>query len=188
LFIIGSAGNLRRGLLVGGFAALASVLGALYLYLRANAYYSRRFGYVETMGATERSRSRISAYLLDGPPLRSIAVGSLGLMLLFVPFGIAAAIFHSIWCTLWGSRLLASWAHKRCPASQAYYPVLVLLLLVFARWSGGPINDRSLFDTANDIACGIMLVVVGLLDHWQLVRSMKPLDEAELSALDEESR
>jgi hypothetical protein len=183
LFLIGAFGSLHGGLFAGAFVGLAFLLGTLFFWSYAEAYYSRRFGYVEHV----RARSPVSSYVLDGPPLRSIAIVSAAAMLGMVLMAFAAVFSHSIVCVAWGCILLGSWLRRRCPALLGYYPIFGALLLgLAARSFSFPLDSHPYFVIRNEVASGAVLVVVGLLDHWQLVRALKPVADAERAVLEEE--
>lgn len=185
LFLIAAFGSMRLGLFVGALAGVAGLLGALLVWSRAEAYYNRRSGYVEPV----KTRSALSSYVLDGPPGRSIAVLSAGAMLVIVLMAFSAVYFHSVLCVAWGCILLGRWVRSKCPAFLGYQPVFAGLLFGLAvRSFSLPVDSNPHLVLNNEVACGVVLVVVGLLDHWQLVRTLEPVDGAELAALDEESR
>jgi hypothetical protein len=99
-------------------------------------------------------------------------------------------------CSRTSVAALYPWLKRGSPLSQIYYPALGAPLLALAARSAPPLVVFSalhrlgllaplvyspywLLGGISEVLGGAAWVVVGLLDHWQLVRSMAPrLDPA----------
>lgn len=108
------------------------------------------------------------------------------------------SVFGQGLCALLGAALLSDWFLKGRPRSQSYYLVLgapllglgmlgsCLGLVLPALWDLGItriIPNVVLLALAHfwmaQLLCGAAMVIAGLLDHWQLVRVLKPMREVE---------
>lgn len=111
--------------------------------------------------------------------------GTYGSLLAEAEYLICGACFVGVW--LWRGRVF----------SQSYYLVLGILLLALAAFGAAlglalpAMWDLGVASAARyvlpelaslwraNLLCGAALVFVGLLDHWQLVRVLKPMREEE---------
>lgn len=174
------------------------LLGASLLALGARRYYRNNFGQVEPQQIQPAAES-VSIFSPAGPTLRLAsfppviprwprALLILGMapalfllyqfilgppwvklpsgVLLWRPILISWAPWStSILSILSGSFFFGCWFLRGCRRSQSYYLVLGGLLLGLSAFGAASLGLTLLL-------CGSALILAGLLDHWQLVRSL----------------
>jgi hypothetical protein len=167
----------RLDFLSGLLVLLVVGTGALCLSIWARVYYRRRFGEVER---------RRRAYFLQAL-VGLLFIGVVQLVLL--PYGRSPLQEARANYLAWGSFLLVVWFWRRCSPLQGFYLMLAFLLLGLGA-PGTPILLVVKPLATKGIAmvlCGAAWSLIGLLDHRQLVRALKPIEQFELAAAEEES-
>jgi len=191
LMMMGSGlGSLGRGDERTSLLSIACQVGAVCLFLWARKYYRRRFGEVEP---------QTSSFFPDQNQNTRVAL-ILGIsgFTVFVFSVTSAPAFGRFVCFSFGAMLLGMWLWRGGRLSQIHYLVLgaPLLGLVAARepdmivlsalfrlgllppgsydYSNG-YSAYALYLGIAMVPCGAAWLVAGLLNHWQLVRTMGPL-------------
>lgn len=163
-------------LVVGGFLAM----------LFSGRYLRRRFGKVERAPESFGGRKLLLAFL---------AVFAFVLLTFTDLFGNSHGVLASpvrLQYLSCGLILLSSWISMEHRLVQGYHLVLGALLLGLAAPGELPFQilpaSLLLHPGTDRILSGSAMIVAGLLDHWQLVRTLQPLpepdEEAEASALE----
>lgn len=100
------------------------------------------------------------------------------------------AVIAQLLYAVYGSIFLSLWLWRKGRPSQIHHLVLAVLLLALAalgtflgylvRYDGSivgvaaPLLPALVYPGLALLLCGSAMIVTGLLDHWQLVRGMKP--------------
>lgn len=139
---------------------LALCAGSIGLNFFAKSYYRRTFGEVERR---RWSRTQVNLAVILG------AVVVLGSFL--VQRKVSEGRFYY---ALFGAMFLGAWIWRQCRLSQSYYLGLGVLLLALAVPGPSAVFLPALAATGALIVCGTVLILAGLLDHRQLVRTLGP--------------
>lgn len=152
--------------------------GVLYLSLRAGRRYRRIYGDVE---------QQHPLYMLFSSGLKNLAIWeSLAVWgaVLMLTLALMAPLKEAFqqgrdFYLLNGLILLGRWWRQGRPIGRAYAAALGLALLGLA--IGKPFSPRIGLPGALFL-CGAVLILVGLLDHRQLVRVLQPVEQPERTA------
>lgn len=137
-------------------------LSPFILAIASPLYYRWRFGLVYR-------KAKVARYL---PFLIGTLVVALGALDFFNEFLFTRLVYLSV-----GGAFLGTWLRRGRPRLQEHYAVLGALLL------GASVLDRSGYGNNIDRIVGTALILAGLLDHWQLLRTLKrPTDEPQTVA------
>jgi len=136
-------------------------LSPFILAIASPLYYRRRFGLVYR-------KAKAARYL---PFLIGILVVAFTALDFFSDFLFVRLVYLSV-----GGTFVGTWWRRGRPRLQEHYAVLGVLLL------GASMLDRS-WDFNIFRIVGTALILAGLLDHWQLLRTLKrPTDEPQTIA------
>jgi hypothetical protein len=158
---------------------LITLVGVMYWFTAgSNKYYRTRFGEVRQLGVDAAGRRQSLLFLVSLGVLLVLLIALLGPSLLHRSAGAVERLDYA----LFGSVHLLLWIWLECRLSQAYRLVAGGLLLAAAI----PVHSASGFllpmlahRGVGSIAAGASYIVVGLLDHWQLVRYLPRPAEVE---------
>jgi len=142
----------------------AVILGALCLMLITRFYYRRTFGEVEPRPESVAERS--SPWSLIGV----LVFFTPSLIQVYAPLPPAQSIY-----VIWSSAFFVFWTFYGRSRFQSYYLGLGFLLLGFAALCGPSAHVLPALVNPGiaDLLCGAALILAGLLDHLQLVRTLR---------------
>ena len=164
------------------YISMAIMIGAICLMLLTPRYYRARFGEVETRPLSSSRRIVAVALLVLASVLLLVLVPILG----FRHQGLLPSLITLLSSTwLWrGFRLFLGTALlvtgiSRGPARRHHLVLGGVLLGLSIPPAVLPPEEYMRVTT---LFCGVAMILAGVLDHWLLVRTLKPVEEAESEA------
>ncbi|HXO21512.1 MAG TPA: hypothetical protein VOA87_16490 [Thermoanaerobaculia bacterium] len=146
----------------GSFVYWAFCLSPVILAIASPLYYRRRFGLVYR-------KAKAARYL-------RFLIGTLVVALTALDFFNEFLFVRLVYLSV-GGAFLGTWLRRGRPRLQEHYAVLGALLL------GASMLDRDRYGMNFFWIVGTALILAGLLDHWQLLRTLKrPIDEPQTIA------
>jgi hypothetical protein len=150
---------------------LGILAGAVFLVFRLKSYYRDTFGEVER--PARRPVNRWEEFWYLGVP---IAAGGVLLLVTFLAGDSTHDSLMRLRCVVYSVGFFAIWFQREHRLSDGHYlvPGLVFLGLAAPGKSSAFLFPALVNSSMAQILCGAALILAGLLDHRQLVRSLGP--------------